>query len=285
MSGAILPDVRLQNKEFGKPLELESFRGRINTDFYQPDFIKKISKFDQLLQETSHQVLFADRNRIRVIPFPLPEGKTVDIAVKEFFPRGLNRLKTIFLASKAWKAWRGGVVLMEKDILTPVPVAYLEKRKFFFIDESCYLTVLVKEVEEIRQLFRRLSPEKLSTLLRALALHLRRCHKEGILHRDLSDGNILVKKDVQDGHIFFLIDTNRIRFKKKLNILQRIKNIVRLGVPREFQKYFLKEYTKTDVVKKWAWFWYRFSKQAYTWRINLKKRLNLGRRTKTGYVG
>lgn len=275
--------MRLQNKEFGEPLEVESFRGRINTDFYQPDFVKKISKFNQLLLETSHQLLFDGRNRIRVIPFPLQEGKTVDIAVKEFFPQGLNRLKTIFLPSKAWKAWRGGVTLMEKGILTPVPVAYLERRKSFFVDESCYLTVLVKEVEEIRQLFRRLSPEKLSAFLRALARHLRRCHKEGVLHRDLSDGNILVKKDVQDGHVFFLIDTNRIRFKKKLNILMRIKNLIRLGVPREFQKYFLEEYTKTGQVKKWAWFWYRFGKQAYTWRIDLKKRLGLGRRTKTGY--
>lgn len=260
---------------------MESFRGRINPDFYQPDFIKKISEFDQLLQETSHQILFAGRNRISVIPFPLPGGKTIDIVVKEFFPRGLNRLKTIFLPSKAWKAWRGSVALMEKEILTPVPVAYLEKRKSFFIEESCYLTVLVEGIEEIRQLFRRLSPEKLLALLRALARHLRRCHKEGILHRDLSDGNILVKKNAQDEHVFFLIDTNRIRLKKKMNILQRIKNLTRLGVPRDFQKYFLEEYTKTGVVRKWAWFWYRFSKQAYTWHISLKKRLNLRRRTKT----
>jgi len=258
-----------------------SFKGRINPDFHHPDFVENIMMFDHFLKETSHQILFSGRNRISVVPFPLPEGKTVDIAVKEFFPQGLNRLKTIFLSSKAQKAWRGGVALMEKNIPTPVPVAYLEKRRSFFIEESCYLTVLVEGIEEIRQLFRQLSPEKLCALLRALAHHLGRCHEEGILHRDLSDGNILVKKDAWNEHVFFLIDTNRIRLKKRLHILQRIKNLTRLGVPPAFQKYFLEEYTGSGRVKKWVWLWYRFSKQAYTWHISLKKRLHLSGETKT----
>jgi serine/threonine protein kinase len=257
-----------------------SRKGRINPDFDQYDFVKKISNFERLLQEPSLQILFNGRNRISVIPFSWQEGDTINIAAKEFFTRGLSRMKTFFLPSKAQKAWWGGVALMERDIPTPVPIAYLEGSRSPFIKESCYFTVLVEEVEEIRHLFRQLPSRELRFLVRALARHLNRCHREGILHRDLSDGNILVKKDARDEYIFFLIDTNRIRLRKRLGILQRIKNLTRLGIPRAHQKFFLGEYAGSGRIKKWMWIWYRISKNAYTWHIRLKKRLHLSRETK-----
>ncbi len=280
--GVILPDVKLQIKKLGKPIDLTSYKGRINPDFYQPDFVEKISKLELLLKGNSHQILFSGRNRISVVPFPISEGRTVEIVVKEFFTRGLSRMKTLFLPSKAQKAWWGGVALMEQDIPTPVPVAYLESSRSPFIEENFYLTVLEEGVDEIRHLFRQLSPKELCSLVQALAHHLSLCHKKGILHRDLSDGNILVKKNALDEHTFFLIDTNRIRLKKRLGRLQKIKNLTRLGVPGEYQQRFLEAYSASGRVKKWVWFWYRFSKKAYTWHINLKKRLHIRRKIKTG---
>jgi len=273
--------VKLPNKKFGRHLDLMSYKGRINPDFYQPDFVEKISKFELLLKGNSHQILFSGRNRISVVPFPLSEGRTVEIVVKEFFTRGLNRMKNIFLPSKAQKAWWRGVALMEQDIPTPVPVAYLESSRSPFIKESCYLTVLEKGVDEIRHLFRQLSPKELCSLVQALAHYLRFCHKKGILHRDLSDGNILVKTNEQDEYTFFLIDINRIRLKKRLGRLQKIKNLTRLGVPGEYQQRFLEVYSGSGRVKKWVWLWYRLSKKAYTWHIKLKKRLHISRKIKT----
>jgi len=273
--------VKLQHKKFGRLLDLKSYKGRINPDFYRPDFVKKISQIDRLLQETSHQILMNGRNRISVIPFPLSEDKTADIVVKEFFTKDLNRMKTIFLPSKAQKAWWAGVALMERNLPTPVPVAYLEKKRSPFIDESSYFTVLEEGAEEIRFLFRRLSSDELESLIRSLARHLNFCHKKGILHRDLSDGNILVKKDAQGEYVFFLIDTNRVRLKNKLGILKRIKNLTRLGVPDACQRLFLEEYSVSGKVRKWEWLWYRFSKKTYTWHISLKKRLHPSREMKT----
>jgi serine/threonine protein kinase len=273
--------MKLPNKKFGRPLDLMSYKGRINPDFYQPDFVEKIGKFELLIKGNSHKILFSGRNRISVVPIPLSEGRTVEIVVKEFFTRGLNRMKNIFLPSKAKKAWWGGVALMEQEIPTPVPVAYLESSRSLFIKESCYLTVLEEGGDEIRHLFRQLSPKELCSLVQALGHHLRLCHEKGILHRDLSDGNILVKKNEQDEHTFFLIDTNRIRLKKRLGRLQKIKNLTRLGVPGEYQQRFLEAYSGSGRVKKWIWFWYKLSKKAYTWHIKLKKRLHISREIKT----
>ena len=279
--GVILPVVIPRHKEFGKPVELAAFKGRINPDFDQPDFIEKLKNFQVVLKETSHEILYSGRNRISVVPFPFSEGKTVEIVVKEFFTRGLQRVKTVILPSKAQKAWRGGVALMEQNIPTPIPVAYLESTRSPFVRESCYLTVLVKDTDEIRHLFRRLTSEELDSLIPALAHQLRLCHKKGILHLDLSDGNVLVKTDVQNKYTFFLIDTNRIRWKKRLGRLQKIKSLTRLGVPREYQRRFLEAYSGSDGLKKSVWLWYRFSKEAYTWRINLKRRLRIGMKIKS----
>ncbi len=263
--------MKVQDKKAGIPVDLSSYKGRLNPAFQHPDFMEKISALDRLLQGTSHHILFSGRNRISVIPFPLGEGKTIDIVVKEYFARGLNKIKPFFLPSKAQKAWRGSFALMERRILTPTPVAYLEKSKFPFIDESCYLTVLAEETEEIRYLFRRLAEEELSLLVGALGRYLARCHETGVLHRDLSDGNILAKKEAQGKYTFFLIDTNRIRVKKKLGILKRIKNLTRLGIPDAFQPLFLEEYSGSGRMKKWAWFWYRFNKRTYTCLISFKR--------------
>jgi serine/threonine protein kinase len=276
--GAILPDVRPPYKDFGKPIELNSLKGRINPKFDMPDFMEKIKNFQLVLEETSHKILFDERNKISVVPFPLSGDETIEIVVKEFFTRGFHKMKTILLPSKAQKAWWAGVALVERNIPTPEPVAYFESVRSPYIQESFYLTVLEKEVDEIRHLFRQLPSTELLPLIQTLARHMRLCHAKGILHRDLSDGNILVKTSTQKEHTFFMIDTNRIRIKKRLGRMRKIKNLTRFGVPREYQRRFLEAYSRSGGLKKWVWFWYRFSKNVYTWRIELKKKLLISRK-------
>jgi hypothetical protein len=55
--------VKLPNKKFGRPLDLTSNNGRINPDFYHPDFVEKIGMFELLLKGNSHQILFSGRDR------------------------------------------------------------------------------------------------------------------------------------------------------------------------------------------------------------------------------
>lgn len=274
--------MKLPRKEFGEPLDLPLFRGRINPEFQQPYFVGKIARFDLLFQKTTHQVLLNGRNRITSIPIPVSDEETVDIVMKEFRTRGLNRMKTLFLPSKARKAWLGSVSLMERSVPTPIPVAYLEKKRSPFIDESCFFSVLEAGVEEIRQLFRRLPQEELRPIVRSLALHLSFCHEKGILHRDLSDGNILVKREGRGKQTFFMVDTNRIRIKKRLGPLKRIKNLTRLGVPDAYQSFFLGIYTGNKKVSKATWLWYKFAKKSYTLQIDMKKRVRFRQKTKTG---
>lgn len=262
-------------QEYDQPLSLPPFKGRIKTSYNHPLFVQAISDCSRLLSDRDTEILLDRRNRVGVVALPQQDESKVDIVIKEFRSRGVNRLKSLFLRGKAFKSWRGAVALVERGIETPPPVAYLERRKGLFLDQSFFLAERVGGVEEIRFLFPELPPSELRRLLISLSQHLSNCHKKGILHRDLSDGNILVKEDKPEEFRFYLIDTNRIRIKKRIGLLSGVKNLIRLGVPLDFQRFFLQHYLGATQVKRFHWFWYRINKTSYTQFVELKKKLRL----------
>jgi hypothetical protein len=265
----------LMKKEFDQPLSLPPFKGRIQTAYNHPLFVQAISDCSRLLSNRDTEILLDGRNRVGVVSLPQQEGKNVEIVIKEFRSRVVNRLKSLFLPGKAFKSWRGALALLERGIETPPPAAYLEKRKGLFLNQGFFLAERVSAVEEIRFLFPEFPPSELRRLLISLSRYLFSCHKKGILHRDLSDGNILVKKDKPGEFRFYFLDTNRIRIKRRIGLLSRVKNLIRLGVPLDFQRFFLQHYLGTTRVKRFLWFWYRINKSSYTNFVKLKKKLRL----------
>lgn len=259
-------------REF-RAIAISGFRGCVHSRFDSLDFLSAISHPSELLASPEARILLDARNKVGVVPLPTPDGMQ-DFVVKEFIPRGFNRLKSIFLRSKAAKAWNGAVALIDRSLSTPFPAAFLERRKAGFVESSYFISERVSDAEEIRHLLRLLPPSDLLSLLSALGRHLSRCHDMGILHRDLSDGNILVKKDDSGNFAFFLLDTNRIRIRKKIRRLHRIKNLIRLGVPPPFQAYFLEQYAAGPPKRLWR-LWYRLTKGMYTWYVGAKKKLRL----------
>jgi len=265
----------MKKKEFGQPLIIKPYKGRIQEAYSHPDFIQAISDCHSLLDDAETEILLDSRNRVGVVTLPLYGQKKMEVVIKEFRSRGVNKLKSLFLSGKAFRAWQGGMALTEKEIDTPPPVAYLEKRKGLFLDESFFLTERISDVREIRFLFLELPSGELRELLASLSRYLSLCHEGGVLHRDLSDGNILVNKDKSGEFRFYLIDTNRIRIKRRIGPLKRMKNLIRLGVPPGHQRYFLEQYLGQDRVKGFLWFWYRFNKMVYSNYVALKKKLRL----------
>ena len=256
----------------GFPLYFGSCRGRIHSRYRDPSFIDAISDCDQLFNQPQCQILLDRRNRVGVVRIR-SQDEEVAVVLKEFKSRGVNKLKSLFLPSKAYRAWKGSLNLIERGIDTPFPIAYLEKRKRGFLSQSFYLTEKIEEAEEIRSRFLKASLEKLQPLLVSLANHLSVCHRKGVLHRDLSDGNILVKKDEKGKTRFYFLDTNRIRFPRRINLLRRVKNLIRLGVPSSYQSFFLKQYLGEN--RLFLWFWYRINKIIYTSYVAFKRKLKL----------
>jgi serine/threonine protein kinase len=261
--------------EFGVRLELDPFSGRIHPDFNTSGFTVAISDCAALLSDPSCRILEESRNRIGVVRLSLDEERAVEIVIKEFRTQGVDKLKSRFQASKARRAWRGSLALAEAGFGTPLPIAYLEKRTRSFLEQSFFLTEYISDVTEIRILFRELSSDALDQLLRELACYLSRCTETGIYHRDLSDGNILVRKGSNGQNQFFLLDTNRIRCKNKPGTLRGIKSLIRLGIPRDRQKAFLAYYVHRPGLSGWPWLWYRLNKISYTNYVAFKRALGL----------
>jgi hypothetical protein len=246
-------------KDHGQVLSLPPYQGRIHADYDHPVFLKAISDCQKLLDDPLTRIILDSRNRIGVAILSVDDQETKEVVIKEFRIRGINKVKSFFLPSKSLKAWRGGMILVEGGIQTPFPIAHIEKRKGFFLAESYYLAEFVDQLVEIRALFCTL-PED--------------CYRKGIIHRDLSDGNILVKRGKEDQYAFYLTDTNRIR-ARSIIFFKGVKYLIRLGIPFKFQKFFLSKYSGKTPVQKRLWLWYRINKTIYTHYVELKKRLRL----------
>jgi len=256
-----------------KPIVLGEYRGAIAAQYADQAFLKALSEPLRLME--SGKVFHSGRNRLAAVAPAALGGRTGEAVLKQFRPRGVDRLKTLVFPSKALKAWRGAVALVEKGIPTPLPLAYLERKKGCLTAEGYYLAEKISDVQEVRHLFRTLAGQELDGLLRALAVFLREAHGRGVLHKDLSDGNVLAGADGRGGTLFYLLDTNRVRVKKRIGLLRAAGNLVRLGVPRPAQPSFLSYYWPDRPVPRLFTAWYRFRKNWYSGMVDLKKRLGL----------
>jgi hypothetical protein len=254
-------------------LDIPPFTGRILSNYNEQATLEALRDCDALLGGA--RILEESRNRVGVVSLPIKNGKTEEFVIKEFRMQGVTKWKSLVFPSKAKKAWRGSLALVERGFLTPLPIAYLERKTSFLLAGCYFVCEYIPNIEEVRALFRELSREELTPLLRDLAHYLARCSAGGILHRDLSDGNVLVAKKNGEPFKFFLLDTNRIRCKKNVGVFKGIKSLIRLGVPRELQRYFLVEYLFRSPVKRVHWLWYRLNKSCFTGYIRLKKLLRI----------
>jgi serine/threonine protein kinase len=258
-----------------RPLALEAYKGMIRPAYDDPLFLQALKQPEELWKHPGATMLLGRGNRVGIISFPFSGGTVKDIVVKEFSSRGVNKLKSLFLPSKAAKAWRGALALKQRGLETASPVAYFEKRKAGFVERNFFLAERIDGAMEIRELFRRLSLAELEPLLASLAGFIYRCHQRGILHRDLSDGNVLVKREEGGNFVFYLLDTDRVRVRRKISGLARVKNLIRLGIPPLLQKPFLKSYFGEKPLEASFWRWYKMNKAIYTGYVELKRKLRL----------
>lgn len=258
------------------PKKIGEYRGLIAAAYDDPAFLAALTPPEGLGSRSGAEILSEGRNRIVRLPLPLSSGPVADIIVKEFFSRGVNKLKSLILPSKAERAWRGAAALIERGLGTAAPVACLTKKKGGFVERSFFLSERIAGAAEVRGLFRELPSGELEPLLGSLAGFLSTVHAKGILHRDLSDGNVLVRKLDAGRFEFFLLDTNRIRVRRRVGGLSRAKNLIRLGLPASYREDFLVRYFGGPAPAL-PRLWYKINKSVFTSYIALKRRLRLRR--------
>ena len=299
------------HKMFGVPVRLGAFKGRVHPDYDNPEFLRALSDCRALVSGPSARVLFEKRNRVAAVSIPVSgptiitpavmisvpavsgietvakessvnaavrgDGLGAGVVVKAFRISGFKKIKTFVVPGKAAKAWRGAAACLVRKVPTPLPLAYLERRERGIVVESYFVAALIDDAREVRGLLRELPPEDLSRLLEELARFLVFAHNQGILHRDLSDGNVLVRSSRPGVYDLFLIDTNRIRIRREVSLLGRVRNLARLGIPPAYQDDFLRLYLGDRSGARAFRLWYRMNKRWYAGFVAFKKALRLKR--------
>jgi hypothetical protein len=261
-------------REISQPLTCRQFRGRVQRRYQSPEFTKAVCCPEDLWSLSGMRMLLDSRNRVGFVRLATRMGHK-NVVVKEFRVRGIERLKSRLHISKARKAWRGSCLLQERKIPTPAPIAFLEPAKSHSGGNGFFFCEWEPEAVEIRTLFPALSGKAMELLLKDLAVFLHICHDRSILHCDLSDGNILVFEKGNRGYGFSLLDTNRIKNRKRIRSWLRAKNLIRLGIPLDYQRFFIQSYL--GGMSRMFWLCYRLNKKIFSGYIRMKKKLKLKR--------
>ena len=150
------------------------------------------------------------------------------IVVKRYRkPHIFNRIAyTFFRPSKAKRAYEYALRLLELEVESPAPIAYIEQSSCGLFTIGYFISIYEKDYSDIRELMK--GTKKDDELLKELSLFIAAIHNKGILHLDMSPGNILYKKTESIYH-FSLIDINRMQFLPSISVEKRYKSFKRLS--------------------------------------------------------
>lgn len=157
-----------------------------------------------------------------------------DVNIKFFKKPGFFKsiIYTYFKETKAKRSFDYACYLVEKNILTPSPIAYAEERKNFgLLGNSFYISEQIHYDFTFRELIHNpLFPNRV-LILEQFAEFTFRLHEAKINFLDHSPGNTLIVKKDDEHYDFYLIDLNRMKFEE-LSIEQRMDNFKKLWLSK-----------------------------------------------------
>lgn len=196
----------------------------INPQYNQlQPFIQQIpSLFNQ-----EGELVYTARNQLKMF-----EVSGYQIIVKRYkVPHIINRIAyTILRRPKAQRAYEYALELLRRDVASPAPIAYLLDFKGGLLAYSYFISIYEGEYADVRDLM--LEHQQDDDLLKELAEYIAYFHDKGVLHLDMSPGNILYKKQAGSNTLFTLIDINRMQFPGNITEDVRYKSFRRLS-PKE----------------------------------------------------
>lgn len=211
---------------------------RINTHpkFHQlRDELLQIGKrFDR----DGEMMVDGNRNTIKIF-----EIEGVQINVKSFkLPNFINSFAYRFIRkSKARRSFEYAQALKSRGFLTPEPIGYLEFNKLTGLSRSFYFSRQIQADFLFSDLISNTELPDRETILRQFAKFTFDLHESEILFLDHSPGNTLIKKTGPCKFDFYLVDLNRMQFKK-VALHERWKNFSRLSATPEMLEIIADEY-------------------------------------------
>lgn len=167
-----------------------------------------ISRLPQRFAEEG-RLIYEGRNQLKVFDV---EGLLVN--VKAFRrPNWINRGVYVWLRpSKAKRSYENSLRLLDLGFTVPQPLGYVERFTGGCLDDSYFISLQWPFTSDFRP-FRNMDDRTLKPWLpklEAFGAYIGRLHEAGVLHKDLSIGNVLMNEAKPSE--FCLVDLNRMRF-------------------------------------------------------------------------
>ncbi|PWD97968.1 lipopolysaccharide kinase InaA family protein [Marinilabilia rubra] len=143
-----------------------------------------------------------------------------------------NRMMySCFRKTKAQRSYEIAKKLLRKGIDTPQPLGYIiVKGKWAIIRQNYYISIFNNHHFTLSDVLNGKHPKDQEQILKEyaewMALDI---HPKGILHEDMSAGNVLIIKNENGNFSFSLIDLNRIKIKKRISHRQGIRNLRKIN--------------------------------------------------------
>ncbi len=197
---------------------------------------------DSIASFSSQGEIVMDGERNLIKKFKLSTGLTINIKsfkkphfVNQFFYRYVR-------ASKAKRSYENAIKLINSNILTPFPIAYVEFSNVFGITNSYYISKHIEYDFTYRELLNEKFPDR-ENVLKQFTHFTHQLHENQIDFLDHSPGNTLIIEKENKLYEFYLIDLNRMHFKE-MNLQDRTANFRKLSAKDDMIRIMSEEYAK-----------------------------------------
>ena len=215
----------------------------------------------ELIYERKQQqvriMTFSDGRKYCTKRFPMPQ-----IHNRFVYATGLRR-------SKALRSYYNGHRLLEKNIETPLPIAYVDERTMGLVGYAYLLCEVCPYTHQMYE-FGNAAEGTYEEMATELARWTAKIHRVGVMHHDYSPNNILWEKDNEGKYHFTLLDLGRVYFGE-VSVEMGCANFAKLWGPKRFFSLIAKEYAQcrgagNDECERWVMearrrFWTHYDKR------------------------
>lgn len=209
-------------------------------------FDETLTQLSFFIEKQAEPIVPPGRHRIDRVPLPCGSD-TLDAVIKTYAiqPAWRDRM-ALQHGSKAERSFRNALALRGAGIGTPPPLAVVERWEGSRLRESRFVTACVPGLTSFRDELHRLYADAprctpLMDLLQAVADATRAMHDAGLLHRDLGNQNIGLRRAPAGApgpwEVLFL-DLNRARRTADPSPARRGADLARLDLPSDFLRVF-----------------------------------------------
>lgn len=202
------------------------------------EFVLNIKEHFKKNTQTIHKA----RNELKIIKY-----NNIELVVKAFkIPNIVNQFAYSYIRnSKAKKSFINAMTLMQKEVNSPSPIAYIEFYEKNLLKESFFISLNYKHDFLIREPLYEASFENREEIIKQFTSFTYSLHKKDIFHKDYSAGNTLVKKTDDNTYEFSIVDINRMEFKT-INLNLAMQNFNKLWANETTLELIAKEYSKVS---------------------------------------